>query len=134
MSDEKEQAEENGKTGPKRYTKKRKAKPIEIEQEDGTVKDYTIKEMMGPERAAFLQQHVKRLKINPANGKVVGVENFSGIQSALLCRCLYDDEDKLVKAADIDKEFPITLQDELFNDAFYLNGLDKMAENREKKD
>lgn len=112
---------------PKRYSRRLKTKPVEIENEQGVVEVWTLKELTGADRNRFL--NVQGKKIKTQNG--VEVKDYTGLCSDLLCLCLVSPHDKLVTAAEVDS-WPSEMQMDIFKDAISLSGLDKKSEDETK--
>ena len=105
---------------------------VELEQADDTVKTYTLRELTGEERDTYLTGVFKRMKFSPA-GKSTGLSSFEGLQAMLLTLCLRDDAGELAKKADI-QAYPASTQNQLFELAQKMNGLDVVAEEEAKND
>lgn len=122
----------NDENAPLRFVLRRKEVPVEMEMEDGTVKSYTLREMEGRDRDAYLNSMGDRMKFSN-NGKVIGLKSFDGHQGKLLTRCLYDEHGELVALKDC-QSFPTSVLDALFKRAEKLNALDVKSEEDEKND
>lgn len=116
--------------GPLRLTLKRKVLPVELEGEDGAVKNYLLKGMSGRERDGYLNDMGDRIKLGP-DGKPSGLKSFEGVQANLVARCLYTAEGAKVPQETI-QDFPAETLNKLFETAQKLNGLDKDAEEAAK--
>lgn len=106
--------------------------PLIFETTDGVEKKYSLREMLGKDRDAYLTKMGDKVRYN-ANGKVTGIKSFDGLQASLLEKCLYDENDHLVSVTDI-QNFPTKTQNELFKLAQDLNGLSQKAEDESKND
>jgi hypothetical protein len=113
-----------------KFSLARKSETFELETADGTVLEYSIKEMTGGQRDAYFNQVGDKTK-TAADGSVVGMKNFDGLYSSLLSKTVYDNTDKLVPEATL-QTWPSTVQEALFKVAQALNGLE--AKGDEKKD
>ena len=110
-----------------------KSVPIELEQKDGTVKSYTLKELTGEDRDIYLDSMKDRFKYSP-DGNVSAVTNFKGLHNSLLKMGLVDDETgKLVTEEEL-KKLPSTTTTALFDEATKLSALDKDAKKEAKND
>lgn len=114
-----------------RFTKKRKEEPIEIEDLDGTVKSYIVREITGPQRAAYMGNVVGRTKID-GEGNPIGMKDMTGLQETLIAMSLFDDKNLPVPMKMIE-DMPSTSIGGLFEIAQRISGLDKKANDREKK-
>jgi len=110
-----------------RYSLRLKSIKIPIEAQDGTEVEYTMMELTGAQRDAFLNDQTKRTSGKDGNL----VKNFTGMFSSLLKLCLYDPEGKLVTTKEIDG-WPSEMTTDLFLQAVELSGLNKKAEEAEK--
>lgn len=109
-----------------KYSLKLRSEPIEIEDLSGVENTYYLKELTGSERNNFLTSQAKRAK-----GKDKDVKDFTGACSELLTLCLYDPQNRLVPAKEIDS-WPSEMQMDLFLKAITLSGLDKKGEDDAK--
>lgn len=126
-------SENNGTTQPerKRFKKALREEQVELENADGSVEVYTIKEMPGTQRDAYLNASKHRVTVK--DGRPV-VTEFKGIHSHLLSRCMFDSNGKAVEQSVIDSTFGGSLQFELFQIAQRVNALGEGAREEEKKD
>ncbi len=108
----------------------REETPVSLVSKDGVKRRYIVREMDGRDRDSYLTKMGNKMKLG-ADGKVIGITSFDGLQAALLCLCLFDEEDKAVPIKDI-QEYPAKVQSELFKIAQTINGLDKDEENPKK--
>jgi hypothetical protein len=112
---------------PLRLKKLRKTKEVILEGEDGQEEErYTLVEMMGPDREDWLNQHAKRLKIGP-DGQPLGITEFKGLFSSLVCRCMFGSDGQKVPKAVFDS-WGGSLQQILFAECRKLNGFDSPEE------
>lgn len=114
-----------------RFSLKRAEIPVILETEDGTEKEYTLREMLGKDRDSYLNKMGSKLKMD-SKGRVVGIKNYDGHMAILLIRCLFDEEDKLVTIDDVQK-FPTKTQSDLFKAAQELNALNLEEEDEDSK-
>ena len=115
-----------------RFSLHREEIPVILMTEDGTEKAYILREMSGRDRDAYLTKMGGKFKFN-TKGKVIGVKSFDGLQAALLAKCLFDEDDKLVHIDKI-QGFPTITQGKLFKEAQTLNALEDDEEENSKKD
>lgn len=112
------------------FTLKRTEKTVKLENPDGTVSNYTLKELTGEERDKYLSGMAKKMKTGP-DGKPIGLRDFEGIEADLIFLSLYDEKGKNVPTATIAK-YPSRVQRMLFQAAQKLSGLDETAEEEAK--
>lgn len=86
------------------------------------VKPYTIKELDGIQKGKYLNSMGSRVILND-QAKVVGFKDYGGLESSLLCLCLYDGE-ILVDKKTIES-WPSTVLTSLFEIAQELSGLNE---------
>lgn len=84
---------------------------------------YTLKELDGVMRDAYLTDMASRMG-QDKQGRPTGLKNFNGLQAALLGRCLYNSEDKLVDKNTINR-WPASVVAGLFEQAQELSALGK---------
>ena len=99
---------------------KRKMVPVELEGEDDIVSSYQLRDMDGSVFAEFVDGMRDRLVIE--DGKVTGVSKFSGLQEALISRCMHDTNGVLV-SEEVIKKWPSGVQKQLFELCMELIGL-----------
>jgi hypothetical protein len=75
---------------PKRFSNRRKQEHIELELEDGTVRCFTVYELMGPGREEFISFNASKIKMDPKTGKPTGVRDQKGISTKLIALALMD--------------------------------------------
>ncbi len=110
----------------KKLSLKRKEIEVEIEDTDGNVRVCILRELKGSERDAYI--NVMHGKMSTAkDGRVTGVKDFSGLQSSLISKSLYDETNKQIPEQTIDS-WPASTQTELFKMAQELSGLGEKAE------
>lgn len=102
-----------------RYEKK-----IRLEDESGQVRTYTVREMLGTDRDEYLNELTAKIGSEEARKKN---PDYRGVLSILICRCLYDDANKLVPKAKID-QMPVSVQQHLLRMSQEVNGFDKDSE------
>ena len=115
-----------------RFKRFLKEEPFELEDNFGEVMEYVIREMTSPERDKYLGQHASRYKVN-AEGMVVGVKDFKGIQSSLISKCCFTKGGAKVSQQEIDN-WPPTVQSALYKLCQEINCLTEKSEEDEKKE
>jgi hypothetical protein len=110
----------------------RKQKNVTIEDENGVVRPYVVREMMGNIRDQWLNTMAERMKLDKS-GTPVGVKEFKGLQTSLICRCLYDQNGKLIPETTI-ANWPASAQKALFEMCQKLSGLDDSAKDKEAQE
>lgn len=95
--------------------------PLRVRGAGGEILEYRIKEMTGTERDRYLNVMGSKVKTD-ANGKATGIRDFTGIMTALICRCLYGPDGKLVTEKEI-SEWPSSAQKKIFERCQAVNGL-----------
>lgn len=100
-------------------------------KDTGVVEDYTMRELLGNEREAYMNSIINKFEMT-SNGRS-RVKNFTGLQSGLLCRCVYDAEGTLVPEKVLTK-WPSRLQSDLYKRAQKMSGMDETAEETAKND
>lgn len=114
-----------------RYSLIRQKYEFELEDEDGDVQEYYIKELSGSERDAYLQSLTSRMK---QRGDSATMQNFQGFQADLLGKCTYHvngEEDTLVKGSVI-QGWPAKILQELYDKASEMSGLKNMDDEEKK--
>lgn len=112
-----------------KFSLKKKAIEIPIEQEDGTVVTYEIRRASGAEIESYLDENSDRIQTSiGADGKVQlqNIKTYKSMFVSLLKFCLYLG-DKKVPADQISK-FPYDVQKGLFDEAQTINGLNESGE------
>jgi len=110
----------------------RKEIPVVLEDENGQEKKYTLKELSGAERNKYLNKMTNRVKTD-RSGKAMGIKSFDGFQADLLKLCLFDDEENPVTEEMIE-DLPASTQQEIFECAQKLSGLDMTVDEEEKNE
>lgn len=107
-----------------RFSVTLKSIPVEIEEE-GKVKTYTLRELKGPDRDAWLNVLSKRMKFD-AKGTPQGISNYAGMFSGLVAKCLYDEKGQLVPE-EVIQSWPAPVSMQLYLEAQKLSGLEANA-------
>ena len=103
-----------------KFSLKLKEVPVCIEDLDGKERTFTMRELTGAQRDAFLDSMAKRMKY--VGTQVQGLSKYEGLQAELLSYCLYDDNNEAVKAVELQK-YPAGVLTALFDEAQKLSGL-----------
>jgi len=119
--------ESNGRT---RLSARRKEVEVDIEEDDGSVRTYTVRELNGTLRDQFFDSMNRRATGITSEG-VRSFKTFKGMYSDLLSLSLFDAHDQPVPADTI-QQWPSSTQEELFRIASQLSGLDRKAVERAK--
>jgi hypothetical protein len=116
-----------------RFSLKLEDIPVILTGKDGVEEHYTIEEMDGGRRDAYLNRQREKAEFDDA-GKVTEVHTFEGSQSTLLSLCMRDDKGKLVPE-DVIQSFPSHVLEALHEAAQKLNETETPdAENDSKKE
>ena len=103
--------------------------PVKITDKQGEEKTFTLRELTSQQRAKFLNGLGSRVKYTKS-GNTKGLNNHEGLQESLLEKCLFNEDNQLVKKEDL-KEWPAGMLSELFEAAQELSG---MVDNKEDED
>jgi len=114
-----------------KFDLKLKEIPVTLVGSDGVEKNCTLRELDGVRKGDYLEGMKDNIVLS--GGEVQSVKSFAGLEAALLCLCLYDENNKLMSKDDIQK-FPSTVQTALFQNAQELSGLDEDAKAEAKND
>lgn len=106
-----------------KFTLRRKEEEHEIEDLDGNINLYTLRELSGAARDSYLNRMKDRMKFD-TQGKPCGIKSFDGLQASLLQETLLDPDKKLVTRVVLD-EFPASVLDGLYNRSQKLSALDE---------
>lgn len=107
-----------------KFSAVRKSQPLELEVQPDVYLKFELREMSGLEGGEY--KNLLRDKVKNTNGEAQ-ILDWRGVYSDLLCRCMYDQEGKLVSRETIDG-WPESTQQALFEAAQKVNGLDKEAD------
>lgn len=102
--------------------------PVELDSKSGESRAYVLREMTGKQRDLYLQSLRKKATVGK-DGQVT-LNNFDGLQSNLLTRCLFNSDGENVSEDEI-QEFPSKVQTILFEKCQELNGLNQEEEGEE---
>ncbi len=103
---------------------------VKIKDMSGQVQTYTLRDISGDERDAYIDMQVARLRYGP-DGTPGGIKSMAGLMAKLVSLCLYDPTGKRVDEKEV-KKFPSALQSVLFQKAKTLCGLDDLAKEKAK--
>ena len=115
----------------KKYSKSLQEIPIELENDNGEVECYILRELTGPQREEYVDTCTKRVRRNP-DGSVRGMDS-KGLETLLISMSLYDSSGDNVKVEEM-KNWPSSLINGLYDDAARLSGLSKEAVKDAKND
>lgn len=99
---------------------------VELTKADGQARTHTVREMVGTDRDSYLNELTRLIGTEEDRKKS---PDYRGVLSVLICRCLYDDADKLVPKTDIDS-MPVTAQKKLFDLCQRVNGFGGVGEGK----
>lgn len=102
-----------------RFSSVRQEIPVVLTNENGEDVTFTLREFNDEQRDEYLD-FMKQAGIT---GDISQVQSFSGLQSTMVSKCLYDSDGKLVKQSVIKKDFPASVVTALFMKALEINGL-----------
>ena len=108
------------------FSLKLKEKPVVIIDADGVRKNYTLRELSGRQRGKYFGELGDRMEFDE-QGRLKRVKNYEGLESSLLSRCLYDENNQLVKR-EVIEDYPASVLAKLFEAAQELSGLGGTAE------
>jgi hypothetical protein len=117
-----------------RYSLKKKAIEVPIEQEDGSVVVYELRRASGEAIETYLDANSQRMDTDvddEGHVHVKQIKTYKDTYVSLLKVCLYKDG-VLVKEEDI-RKFPYDVQQGLYEDAQTVNGLNKKGAAAAKK-
>lgn len=106
--------------------------PVEVEQSDGTVDEYELREMTAVTRDRYLDKLQKRMQLD-VNGRAAGIRKFEGMQADLVASCLFRKTDGKGVSEDVIQSWPASAVVALFAAAQELNRLKQVAEEAEPK-
>lgn len=106
--------------------------PIQITDENGVEKNYTLVELPSDERSVFLNQTGKKVKTS-VDGKVQSITDYKFLQEDLLTKCVIDENREKITRETISK-WPAKTVSGLFKAAQELSGLDEDGEAEAKND
>lgn len=124
--------EELDPTAPMEFVLERTVVPVKITGKDGVVVEYTLEEMDGKARDAYLTASSKRIKMQGGVVNTSGM-NFDGLQAELLTRCMYGPDHTPVTLAEI-QGWRSSISAALFKRAQQVNGLTPETKETVKND
>lgn len=113
-----------------RLSTRRKEVEVDVEENDGTIRTYTVRELSGALRDQFFDS-MNRRSTGVTQDGIRSFKTFKGMYSDLLTLSLFDAHDQPVPAAII-QDWPSSTQEALFRIASELSGLDKKAAEKAK--
>jgi len=105
---------------------------VELIDVDGAKHNCVLRGLDGAGRDSYLNSIGSRMKFNAA-GKTEGLSDYKNLQSGLLTLCLFDETNKNIPLAILQK-YPATVLESLFKAAQELSGLDKGVEEKSKNE
>jgi len=130
MSDDKPPTEPGADPDIIRVRLVRAIKTVQIEDENGQVQDYTVREMTGAEKGRWQTVMSKRMRFD-SKGQPAGIADWTGLEGSLITKCLYDSNGKQVPETVI-ANWPTTVQKTLFALCQKINGLTDEDEEKAK--
>lgn len=106
---------------------------IKMRDQKGVVRDYTIREMKGDALGDWMNLLASKVGQADSRKKKKKSEDFQGLHSELISRCLYDREGNVVPKAMINR-WGSTALNKLFDMCQEVNGLKGTFEDTEGKD
>ena len=131
MSEEKPDSPKNDLPEVIRVRVARRIIRLEVELEDGSVKNYQLREMNGTLRDMWLNKLSKKTVIDKKSGGKV--TDFTGLNASLICACAFTETGTPVHESEV-QGWSSSSQEEVFKFCQKLNGLDKESAEAEKKD
>lgn len=116
----------------KRYKLKRKEESIEIEDAIGVVHKYTLRELDGPGREAYMTFMANTVDLTK-KGAARGVKSLKGMHTFLISKCLFDSMNVPITSVVMD-QWPGSVLAGLFEDCKRISGIDQDDEDTEKKE
>lgn len=128
-----EQLEEKKEFGLPRFKLVLQEYPFEIEDKDGKVTEYFLRELDAPQREEYQDHRQKMIEFNK-QGNFKGLASAKGSSTKLLSMCMYEREtNKLVSERFVRSLGSRTIE-HLHNKALKLSGLNVEAEDDAKND
>jgi hypothetical protein len=106
--------------------------PVKIKCKDGVTREYVLREMDTETQNRYLNASAGRAR-KDADGKVVGVQDFTGIQASLLCLCMFDKGDGAPVSLPTVQGWPSRVTQALHKRALEISGMGDKAEADAKK-
>ncbi len=126
-------SDENKAEQKTKFSFRRNEVPIEIENEDGSIGKYIIREMTGAQRDVYLKAAMSKARFD-GTGKVAQVMDPTGLQPLLISLCMIDVTTEKYVDTKFVNNIRTTTQNELFELCSKINGLDGEAEEASKND
>lgn len=109
---------------------RRQEKKLKITKLDGTAANWTLREIDGSQRVLYMNMMGTKMKTD-ADGKAVGIKDYTGVETNLIAMCLFDEKGESVGEAEI-KKFPSQVQSNLYLACMKLCGLMDAAKDEVK--
>lgn len=121
----------NGKPKLKRFSERLKEVEVEIEGDDGVVRNYIVREMKGDKLSRWMEFTAMCVEMD-RNGQPISAD-FSGYHATLISMCLYYKENNKLVPKDVIKCWGSSTQNGLFDLCEEVNGMSRDAKGRAKK-
>jgi hypothetical protein len=113
-------------------TKRKEIRDIEIEDEDGNVHLYLLRELNGSGRDEYFNKMSGKVNIDMETGKPTGVRDFTNMNADLLGKCLFTQDKNEPVPISVIQDWPGETLDELFKMALDLSGLKAATTDQER--
>lgn len=104
---------------------------IELENKDGVVKEYIVREMMGDEKERWQTTQGDRVRI--VDGKPAGIRDFKDMQPGLVARCLFEKETGKQMSIQEIRKWPASMLEDLYELCLDVCGFTKESQEEVKK-
>lgn len=106
----------------KKLSARRKEEAVDIENIDGSVVEWTVREMDGDTRDEYMKTRQANFH-HDKQGQETGVKDTKDLLTNLLKFCLFTAADNKPVPVEVIRPLPTTTQQELFQMALVVNGL-----------
>lgn len=106
-----------------RFSLKRKAIRLVLEDEEGKERVYFVRELTGADREEYMELLAEKMSFDE-KGLPTNMRSFKGVMSDLLKRAIEDEDGKRIAPAIVDN-MPSDVQTKIYQAAQKLSGLDK---------
>ena len=106
--------------------------PVNLQNQDGKIEHFEIREMSGLFMERYLEDNKDRAEIAVVDGKMTiqGIKTYKGMYTSLLKFCLFDEGGNLV-SIDVINSLPSRVQKQLFDVAQEVNGFNEEGNEQE---
>lgn len=117
------------------FAEERKSKALRLRKKDGTVKNYTLLEMMSDGVSAWMQYKATRVQFNKKGVPDIASTDLKGAQAKLISLCLFHDAvgTQPVSLREIQDTFPASALNGIFDYCEKMNGLNDEGVEQAKK-